>query len=66
MPNYSLFGEKLNEAQDLESVNLYLFINCGGTVDLTEYEFISRVKVILFDVHKPIHHKNIECPSVQV
>lgn len=39
------------------------FINCGGIVDLTEKWFISErpdSHIFLWDVHKPIHHSNIE------
>lgn len=49
-----------------------MFLNCGGLIDLSEKWFAfdrshveaSARKVILFDVNKPIHHKNIESDNV--
>lgn len=41
-----------------------MFINCGGFIDLTQKWFVSQegqeAKVFVFDVNKPIHHKNTE------
>ena len=43
-----------------------MFINCGGLIDLTLSWFVQQkqAQVFLFDVHKPIHHKNLESPEV--
>lgn len=58
-----------------------MFINCGGTIDLTSnpiYTDRNDVKMYVVDSHRPFHHKNVNdqsnriyivaeenCPSLQ-
>ena len=44
---------------------MIFFINCGGTLDLTDKWFYNEreeqeIKIFLLDVNKPINHANIE------
>jgi cell division control protein 45 len=49
-------------------VKLFLMINCGGIIDLTQTAIIARTEaeIFLFDIHKPIHHMNVQSPRVKV
>jgi hypothetical protein len=51
-----------------DRVKLFTFINCGGILDLTQSDLLQRndPTLLLFDVNKPIHHKNLECPCIKV
>jgi hypothetical protein len=45
------------------------FVNCGGVIDLTEKWFIHERKdthIFLWDVHKPLHHANIDHPQIGI
>ena len=47
---------------------MFMFINCGGLIDLTLYWIVQQkqAQIFLFDIHKPIHHKNLESPDVKM
>lgn len=41
-------------------------INCGAIIDLTENSWLnddkhSNLRIIVFDVHLPVNHNNINC-----
>jgi hypothetical protein len=40
---------------------MFMFINCGGIMDLTETWIVQQkqAQIFLFDVNKPINHKNL-------
>lgn len=48
---------------------MFMFINCGGLIDLTESWFIKEgadTTIFLFDSNKPMNHKNLEHKSIIV
>jgi hypothetical protein len=49
-----------------ETIRLFLFINCGGIIDLTVQWFAKdpNSQIFLLDVNKPIVHTNIESNNV--
>ena len=56
----------LSELAKLESLSCLrslVFINCGGSINLTTQKFYTRqesnVTAYLFDSHRPFHHCNI-------
>lgn len=58
---YSELFKRIEESKSCDRVKLFLFINCGGIVDLTESDLLERdgAEIFLFDVNKPINHRNI-------
>ena len=63
---YSELGTRIEEARVYDKVKMFLFINCGGIIDLTEYWIVQQKQahIFLFDVNKPINHKNLESQEV--
>lgn len=61
MTRYSELFKRIEESKACDRVKLFLFINCGGIVDLTESDLLERdgAEIFLFDVNKPINHRNI-------
>ncbi len=61
MTTYSELGSRIEEAKVYDQVKMFMFINCGGIIDLTEYWIVQQkqAQIFLFDVNKPIHHKNL-------
>ena len=54
------------EARYLRSM---VFINCGGTFDLTQnsiYAERTEVKMYVIDSHRPFHHKNVNDQSNRI
>lgn len=53
--------ESLKSSNNLASI---ITINCGGYVDLPSKWFLQedqKVKVVVMDSHRPIHHSNLNC-----
>lgn len=67
MTTYSELSARVEESRAYDRVKLFLFINCGGIVDLTEYWIVQQkqAQVFLFDVNKPVNHRNLESPDVR-
>ncbi len=63
---YSEIEQRVEEARVYEKVRMFMFINCGGIMDLTETWIVQQkqAQIFLFDVNKPINHKNLESPDV--
>jgi len=60
---YTELEQKIDGVRSMARVRMLWFINCGSILDLTEKWFIaerSDTHIFLWDVHKPIHHANIE------
>ena len=56
----------MDEAVTYEHVRLFILINCGAALDLTEKPIITRTEadIYLFDTHRPVNHANVENPRV--
>jgi len=65
---YTELFARIEESKVYEQVKLFFFINCGGILDLTQSDLLQRndPTLLLFDVNKPIHHKNIESRNIKV
>ena len=65
---YTELFARIEESKVYEQVRLFFFINCGGILDLSQSELLQRndPTLLLFDVNKPIHHKNIESLNIKV
>jgi hypothetical protein len=65
---YTELFSRIEESKVYDQVKLFLFVNCGGILDLTQTDLLQRNQptLLLFDVNKPIHHKNIESPHIKV
>lgn len=65
---YSELFSRIEESRAYEQVRLFLFINCGGIVDLTQSDILHRhdADIFLFDINKPINHKNLESQYIKV
>lgn len=63
---YSELNVRIEEARLYDQVRVFMFINCGGTIDLTDTWIVQQkmAQIFLFDVNKPIHHKNVENQDV--
>lgn len=47
--------------KDSQFIRSFIFINCGGFLDLTKYWFYQNdnIKSYIFDCHRPFNHNNI-------
>jgi hypothetical protein len=52
---------ELNKLKDSQYIRSFVFINCGGYLDLTRQWFYDNdnIKSYLFDCHRPYNHNNI-------
>jgi hypothetical protein len=64
--NYREMQHHIEESRVYDKVKMFMFINCGGLIDLTEYWFVQekQAQVFLFDMHEPIYHANVASPDV--
>lgn len=64
---YSELYSRIDESKAYDKVKMFMFINCGGLIDLTEFWIVHQkpAQIFLFDIHKPIHHKNLESEDVR-
>lgn len=55
--------KKIEESRASEDLKYVIFINCGSRLDLTSKWFYTetkrKVRTILMDKHRPIHHRNM-------
>lgn len=58
---YTELSASMEESKVYDKVRLFMFVNCGGILDLTQSDLLQRndPTILLFDVNKPIHHKNL-------
>ena len=61
---YTELDQRIDDCRIFEKIKLFFFLNCGGLIDLSAKWFSKQCQVFLFDVHKPIHHANIESQNV--
>ena len=63
---YTELLARIEESRVYEQVKLFLFVNCGGIIDLTQSDIMQRndAQIFLFDINKPINHKNLESEYV--
>lgn len=56
-------------SEDARFLRSIVFLNCGGTLDLTQnaiYEERKDVKMYVIDSHRPFHHKNVNDNSNRI
>ena len=61
---YNLLQKTLEKDQKVKNLIFIFMINCGGRIDLMEkldnFEDNKKIKIILLDSHRPLHHRNVE------
>jgi hypothetical protein len=65
---YTELFTRIEESKVYDQVRLFIFVNCGGILDLSQSDLLQRNQptLMLFDSNKPIHHKNLESPYIKV
>ena len=55
--------EELEKLESIKCIRSFIFINCGGLLDLTQCKFYKNksnlITSYIFDSHRPFHHANI-------
>ena len=69
--NYDILDKNLEEYRKIndekKDISSIIMLNCGGTIDLSNYWFTDRIFDILclvIDSHRPINHNNIHSNSI--
>ena len=64
--NYDQLDQKIEEYKNNSSIKSFIFINCGGTRDITSYWFSESPDFLclLLDILRPSHHKNINSKNI--
>ena len=58
--------KEINKLQEdpscTKTKSTYIFLNCGGQIDITEtwfYQHEKQIAIYVFDSHRPYHHNNM-------
>lgn len=61
---YNLLQKTLEKDQNVKNLIFIFMINCGGRIDLMEklekFDDDNKIKIVLLDSHRPLHHRNVE------
>lgn len=63
MTGHIQLEKAIAQAEEQKQLKFIVFINCGSRIDLTSKWFYldrdRKIKTVLLDAHRPVHHRNM-------